>query len=274
MFVLEMEKNLSLELLHNYWIIHQDSVELYGQLAYDILSGKTISNGLFSSLELPSMPSNVALIPIVGVMMKSDFCGGQGTRSLTNELRAAAADPQIDAIVVLSENCPGGQVDGTTEFSDMIRQANAKKPVVGAVSGMACSAAYWALSQTAEIYSTSPTDMVGCIGVMGRMKNPKKVNADNQDTIEVVSDLSPDKNSEFKDPEQLKARYINPAAELFQAAVKEGRGSRLKLNREDVLSGKTYIAGQAEKFGMIDGIMSMNKIIARAQFLAKKRKAS
>lgn len=253
-------------------MIDAESINLYSQFASDVLAGKEIATGLFGSLQLPDVPPNMALVTMAGALFKSDVCGAQGSRTLAKQVSAAASDPSIDAIIVLSEGCPGGQVDGTKEFADTIKLANAKKPVIGAVSGMACSAAIWALTSTAEIYSLSETDMIGCIGVMARMKNPKAVDAENSDIVEVISDLTPDKNSEGRDVAQMKERYINPVAQIFQDSVKEGRGSRLKLSNENILTGKTYIAKHATSYGLIDGVMPFNKIVARANFLSKQRK--
>lgn len=252
-------------------MMHADSIDLYANAALNVLAGKEVSTGFFSSLELPDVPQNIALVSMVGPLAKSDVCGAKGSRSLTKQVQQAAANPNIDAIILLSEGCPGGQVDGTAELGNAIKMANAKKPVIGAISGIACSAAYWALSQCAEIYSQSETDYVGCIGVVARMRNPKKVNSENADIIEVYSDLSPDKNSEFSSEENYKKQLLNPLAESFHNTVIEGRGDRLKLTKENVLSGKTYVSKQAKEFGLIDGIMSFNKIVARANFLSKKR---
>lgn len=252
--------------------MHAESIELYAHMAKDVLAGKEVSTGFFSSLELPDVPQNIALISMVGPLFKSDVCSSQGSRSLSKAIAQAASNPNIEAIIVLSEGCPGGQADGVQEFANNIAAANKRKPVIGAISGMACSAGYWPLTQCAEIYSQSDTDMVGCIGVVARMKNPKKANDENADIIDVYSDLSPDKNAEFSSPENYKQQLLNPMAQVFHDAVMHGRGDRLKLNRENVLSGKTYLSAQAKANGLIDGVMPFNKIIARANFLSKKRK--
>lgn len=266
-----MVKTLAFELLRDHWMMHAESVDLYAQLASDLLAGREVSMGMFSSLQLPEVPKNIALVSMVGPLMKSDVCQSQGSRSLTKQVNAAASDSSVDGIIVLSEGCPGGQVDGTAEFSNAIKEATKKKPVIGAISGMACSAGYWPLSQANEVYAQSVTDMVGCIGVVGKMKNPKKVDAAGGDLISVYSDLSPDKNGEFRSEEAYKTQLLNPMAKAFHDAVSMGRSDRLKLSKENVLSGKTYLAQSAKEFGLIDGIMPMNKIIARINFLSKKR---
>lgn len=259
---------LLIEILKGHWLLAPDKVAQYEAIAIDILAGKNISTGLFSSLELPAVPDNVALIPMVGVLTKSDVCNSQGSASLARMVAAAAANPNYDAIIVLSENCPGGQVDGTEALGNAVKAAAQVKPVYGAISGMAASAGVWVLSQCTSIFATSATDTYGCIGVMSRMNTGK----DGSDTVDVISDLSPDKNIEGRDAQAYKDNLLNPMAQLFHSAVTQGRGSRLKLKKENVLSGKQYMAAAATEHGLIDGIKPFDQIISIALKDAKKRK--
>jgi len=263
---------LSLSILKDTWMVSAEHLDEYLKLAQQVLAGETISTGFFSSLKLPDVPKNVALITMNGVLTKADVCGSAGSATLTAMVNAAAANPGIKAILILSENCPGGQVDGTETFGKAIKAATGVKPVYGVVSGMACSAAVWALTQCTNIYATSTTDMFGCIGTVARIKDPK---ADAKtDYIEVYSDLSPDKNEESRNPDAYKQRIINPMTESFHNAVTSGRGNRLKLKKENVLSGKTYLANAAAEHGLIDGIESFNTIISMALADAKKQKTN
>jgi ClpP class serine protease len=264
-----MAKTLTLELLRNIWLMSEASIEMYSIVVADYLAGKEISTGFFSSLQLPDVPKNVALIPIAGVLTKSDICGGKGSRSLAFDVARSAADQKIDSIILMFENCPGGQVDGTQELADAVIKAKTKKPVMGAISGTCCSAGVWINSHTTESYCTALTDMVGCIGVMGRIRNPDKAEKKPEDYIEVISDLSPDKNADMKDISIYKEQIINPLCKIFHDNVKAGRGDKLKLSKEDVLTGKTYLAQSAKEFGLTDGIMPFDKIVHRSLSLAK-----
>jgi ClpP class serine protease len=264
-------KTLTLELVRDLWLMHEASLEAYSAIALDYLSGKTIPQGLFGELQLPNVPDSVAMIVMAGPLTKSDICGSQGSRSLALQMQAAAANPDIKTILVLAEDCPGGQVSGTQELGNAILAAKEKKPVIGAISGMACSAGIWALACCDEIYALSETDLVGCIGVVARMRNPKKAEAENKDILEVYSDLSPDKNIESRDAQAHKENVLNPIAEAFHKTVIAGRGDRLKLTKENVLSGKTYVASNAAAAGLIDGILPMNRILGRANIIRNKK---
>jgi len=244
----------------------ESSIQAYAEAAKEYLAGNVISTGLFSQIALPDVPDNIALIPINGAMTKADICGGMGTRSLSEAISQASADPSKSSIILYWESVPGGQVDGTAILADAVKAASEKKPVLSAVSGLMASAGVWVGSQSTEIYATSQTDQIGCIGVMAKLKNPATAS---NDIIDVVSDLSPDKNAEFKDVQILKDMYLNPVAQMFQDAVKEGRGDKLKAG-DKVLTGGTFIATDAKKNGLIDGIMPFEKIVQRANYLSKK----
>ena len=259
-----MQIQLAIAILSDNWLLHPSFISLYANAAKAFLKGNEIGAGLFPVLTLPAVPKNISLITINGAMTKSNFCGGIGTRALTEAINQAADDPSKDSIILYWESVPGGQVDGTQIFANAIKAASKKKPVLSAISGMCCSAGVWCASQSSEIWATSQTDQFGSVGVMARLKNPKSTNTD---YIDVISDLSPDKNAEFKDVQILKDMYINPVAKLFQEAVKAGRGSALKINSK-ALTGGTFIASAAKGNGLIDGVMSFEKIILRANYLS------
>jgi ClpP class serine protease len=196
-------ERLTLELLRGAWLIQEEALSAYSELAIAYLSGdqavaSAISKNLFSKINIPDAPGNIAMVVLNGVMTKADICDAPGTRSIAQQIAAAAKDPSFDAIILYSESVPGGQVDGTKELADVIAAARMVKPVIGAISGMSCSAGIWANSQCTESYATSPTDIVGCIGVMAQMQKPKGDAAAGQ-RVAVYSDLSPDKNLEERD---------------------------------------------------------------------------
>lgn len=263
-----VNKITAFDILRSEWMVLPSAIDLYREAVATLLAGREIPVGMFASLPAPSVPDNVGMVVMSGVLTKSDVCGSIGTRSMANNIDSLAADPNISSIILYAENCPGGQVDGTHALAQSVKAAAAKKPVIGMISGVNASAGVWAMVHATEIHATSPTDSVGCIGTVAMIRRPK---ADG-DFVEVYSDLSPDKNGEYKDPEKLKAAFLNPLTELFHNEVKAGRCDKLSLDKENVLSGKTYIAADAKKYGLIDSVMPMNKVIARAVYLGRTNK--
>lgn len=256
----------AIQLLRSEWLVREDVLEHYTDIANKFLAGKILSTGFFSQLQLPDVPSNMALIPINGLMTKADTCGNPGTATIANQIALAASDKAKDSILLYFENVPGGQVDGTEHLANTIATAKSNKPVIAIISGMACSAGVWAASQCSEVYATSQTDQVGCIGVVC------KLNKSADKGVEYVySDLSPNKNAEFRDTNLLKENYLNPVAQLFQSQVIAGRGGKIKAD-SPILSGNTLIAAQAQKQGLIDGVLPFAQIVKRANYLSKKNK--
>lgn len=245
-------------------MMEQSSLSLYAEAARRFLAGE-IEIGLFGSMPVPDAPEDVAMIVISGAMMKADYCGSAGTRTIANAVKAAANSDKYKSIILYFENVPGGQVDGTEALANEVKAATAQKPVLSIVSGMCCSAGIWVASQSTEIYATSATDQIGCIGVLARFS--KK----DDGTVDVVADNTPHKNEEYKDYQVLKDMYLNPVAEMFQNAVRSGRGDVLK-EAEKVLTGGTFISPEAKKHGLIDGVMSFEKVIQRANYLSNKNK--
>jgi ClpP class serine protease len=72
-------------------------------------------------------------------------------------------DSRVDTIVI-EFDAPGGGVDSLVEFAAELRAAREKKPIVGFVNTMCCSAGYWLAAPCSELIAT-PSGEVGSIGV-------------------------------------------------------------------------------------------------------------
>jgi len=216
--------------------------------------------------------ATVAVIPVMGAMMKNDFCGSFGTAALANMVRLAENTPSVKVIASWIDS-PGGTVDGTATFASAIKSS--KKQTVAITDGISASAAYWYASSHNEVIATSKTDILGSIGTMVSWRDWSK--ADEQRGLvlrEYYATDSTDKNRSFReanagDGRMLIAEILDPLNDEFTGAVKANRKGKLNLEKENVLSGKTYIAGKAKENGLIDSIMPFEKAIQRALMLAK-----
>jgi len=111
----------------------------------------------------------VATIPIVGSLVNRGawigaYSGMVSYEGITAQLRDAAADPEVSA-VLLDIDSPGGEATGMFSVAEQVRQLGASKPVTAFVNDMAASAAYGIASAANEIV-VSPTSIVGSIGVV------------------------------------------------------------------------------------------------------------
>lgn len=225
---------------------------------------------------------SVAVIPVKGPIMREDGWSSYGTESKANFLKMIYESPNIKG-VVLDINSGGGEVDGTMAFANVIRKRN--KPVVALVSGIAASAAYWIALNSDAIMMNDSTSQVGSIGVMMTFLDDQKYWEDmGIKWVDIMADKSQDKNKGYFDA--LKGKYqtiknesLNPLREMFAQAVIDGRGTKIDLETENVLSGKMYFAAatpsgnkSAIQVGLADSIGDMQAAINQVLKLAASAK--
>lgn len=190
---------------------------------------------------------------------------------LQRQLIAAANDPMVMGIVLLFDS-GGGAVNGTTLLGDTIYQISRNmKPVYAHVQGLAASAAYWMASQCNGVYLSASTDFVGSIGVVHTHVSLEK--AYEMEGI-VVTYVTPDENDEKvigaenqslsdRDRELIKAR-LTPLLSEFKSSVARGRGDRCDITATGLASGNVFMASQAKRMGLADGIESLERTVLRA----------
>jgi signal peptide peptidase SppA len=216
--------------------------------------------------------AEIAVIKLDGPLMKNDFCGFYGTASLLSFLRLAEQTASVKKIVLLIDS-PGGSVDGTANFAEAIKAS--EKSTVAIITGMMCSAAYWIGSSCDEVIATSKTDITGSIGTKIQWYDRTK-NMEKNGIIlrEYTATKSADKNRAFNeankgDGKLLVQTLLDPLNDIFLNDVQTNREGKIDLKQEDVLTGKTYLAQQAIKVGLIDRIMPLDKAMTYAMASAK-----
>lgn len=206
--------------------------------------------------------SSVAIIPISGPLMKSDYCGEHGTASMQALTQQAIDTPSVKSIVFMVDS-PGGTVDGTQAFASTIK--NAGKRTICLVDGTMASAAYWIGSSCDEIYATSSTNLIGSIGTMCSFYDDEKY-LENKGIVlrEYYATESKDKNATFTeakkgDGKKLISEMLDPLNDEFLSTVKANRAG--KISGDETLTGKLYLAKQAQTNGLIDGIKTLNDVL-------------
>jgi len=275
------------------WLIEAQSALAYIQMLEDgRLSGfkssffndddeeepKTIFQKLFSSNNVSVAPihradaidhpgyegKTIGILPVIGPMMKEDFCGWFGTANLKNELNKMSNTSSIKTIVALMDT-PGGTVDGTQAFADAYKASEKEK--ITLVDGMMCSAGYWFGSGGDELIMTAGTDEIGSIGTMiAFYDNTEAVKQRGYVLREFYATASKDKNLDFRNARQgdgklLIENILNPTNDVFLNAVKKNRGG--KLNEKETLSGKVFVGQDAVDVGLADSISSIDEVLNR-----------
>ena len=195
-------------------------------------------------------------------------CGPNGTKTKQQIMARHESDPNCKG-VVLDIDSGGGQVSGTPEFHDFIK--NYSKPVVSYTDGLMCSAAYYIGSAAKHIVANKRADAIGSIGTMIHFvdmtgfyeKKGAKV-------ITEYATKSTAKNKDFEDlligkPEGYIKNELDPITETFHADM---NSARQNLSNE-VLSGGTYNSEDSLKNGLIDEIGTLQTAIDKVFSLAK-----
>jgi signal peptide peptidase SppA len=213
---------------------------------------------------------SVAIVTVSGVMTKngSSLSAEGSTRMAKAAIRSAARDESISGIV-LRMDTPGGTVSGTDEFAQAIKAAAQKKPVIGFVEDLCASAGVWTVSQCAEVYANSSTAQIGSIGTYLGLYDLSKM-AEKEGIKPVLIKAGEFKGGGFPGTEISDAQIekwqamINATQAEFTHAVAAGRGMP-QSQAESLVTGLTYMASEAQKLGLIDGIRNLEAVVEQLQ---------
>lgn len=203
---------------------------------------------------------NTAIVPVTGPIFRyanifTDISGATSIDALAREFKEAEERPSISSII-LHLDTPGGMVNGTSEFAQMVRSS--RKPVIGYVGGMAASAGYWIGSACASIVMNN-TAQVGSIGVVTSFWLD-----DDEEMVEIVSTQSPNKRIDVRSDEgraQIQ-RDTDELASIFIDTVAQNRGVSAETVVSDFGRGGMLIGQSAVNAGMADRLGSLESLIA------------
>jgi len=236
-----------------------------------IKSGKKYSHQkLASSLdENGNTQDYVLVIDLKNPIYKyNQECGPRGTKHKMGIMARYENDPNMKG-VVLDIDSGGGQVAGTPEFYDFIR--NYSKPVVTYTDGWMCSAAYYIGSAADHVVANKRADAIGSIGAMISFIDMSGIYEKKGATIiNEYATKSTEKNKDFEEllkgnPEGYIKNELDPIVEDFHADMK---AVRISLD-EKVLLGGTWNASDALSLGLIDEISTLQTAIDKVFELSK-----
>lgn len=180
-------------------------------------------------------------------------------------LRAAFKSEHSQA-VVLQVNSPGGSPVQSAYIYEEIRRLRGihkNKKLYAVITDMGASGAYYIAAAADQIY-VAPGSLVGSIGVImqgfGVEGLMQKMGVENRtltagDNKAIMSPFAPVKPEDKAHVKML----LDTIHHQFVAAVKQGRGQRLKDNPE-IFSGLFWTGQQAVELGLADGIGSVDSV--------------
>jgi protease-4 len=281
--VIKMSISNLYSLLNTPFYIEQNYGSAQLPLLLNILNGtstivekkETENNISFHSLMGSSESVNnsvkqVAILSIKNPIVKHDqFCGPQGTKSMTRELLALEKNDSV-AGVVLDIDSGGGQAYGTPEFHDFLKEYT--KPIVAYTDGLMCSAAYYIGSAASHIIANKRAEAIGSIGAYTQIldvtghyeKQGAKIHT-------IYATNSTEKNIAYR--EALQGNYdkyikqeLDPLVATF---ISDMQNARPSIN-EDVFKGATFNAKKSLKLGLIDSIGTLQNAIDKVFELSAK----
>lgn len=226
------------------------------------------ATGRASRLPYLRTREGVAIVSIIGTLVNRGAWVGSNSgetsyEGLKFQIGAAVADPKVTSIILDIES-PGGEAVGTFEVAQAVRDANAKKPVVAVVNGMAASAAY-AIASGAGRIVTTPTAITGSIGVvLLHADYSRKLDKDGvKPTLIFAGAHKVDGNPFEPLPEGVRTdmqREVDHFYDLFVSTVAAGRPGMSPAAIRDT-EARVYIGADAVAIGLADATGTFEEVL-------------
>jgi len=202
--------------------------------------------------------SHTALVDLKGVIMDGQESNAD---SVVSGLRSAF-EAEHSKAVILRINSPGGSpVQSGMIYREIVRlkEKNPEKKIYAVITDIGASGGYYVAAAADEIYA-DPASIVGSIGVisdgfgytaaMEKLGVERRVfsSGENKAMLDPFSPLNAEQSAHF-------STLLDDVHRQFIAAVKSGRGDRLKENAT-IFSGLMWSGEQALALGLIDAMGS------------------
>jgi HK97 family phage major capsid protein len=218
----------------------------------------------------PATATSVAVIPLHGTIchragMMAEWSGGTSCEAFAAAFDAALNHPDVRAIVIDIDS-PGGTVEGVTELSARIFNGRGRKDIHAVVNPLCASAAYW-IGSAADTVTITPSGRAGSIGCFtihtdfsaalekeGIRKTiirygPHKAEAN------PFTPLAPETEAELQSE-------MDEIGAMFENDVARNRGVPRSKVQKDFGGGRVLSARRALKAGMVDGIGTLEDVLA------------
>jgi protease-4 len=205
---------------------------------------------------------HAAVIDIRGTIEE----GGSNSAERINDALLSAFESDATRGVILRINSPGGSAVQAGQIYDEIRRLRAKhpgKPLFAVIEEVGASGAYYVAAAADRIYADKAS-LVGSIGVLidgfGFTGAMEKLGVERRL-------LTAGANKGFLDPfspqdetDRLHAqRLLDTIHQQFIAAVREGRGERLR-DQPELFTGLVWTGTRAAELGLVDAMGTVTSV--------------
>jgi protease IV len=196
--------------------------------------------------------------PKIGLIQLNDAIYHQSAQELIKQIIFAGQRPEIRGVILVL-NSPGGTVSDTESVYMELARLRQKKPVITIIESMAASGGYYLAVGTDYIFA-KPSSSVGNIGVIGYLPPSPEI-------MEETYSTGPYKL--WGSPRDRYVREIEMLKKGFLQAVLLGRGDRLKINNEQILSGEIWAGSEAVRLGLVDELGGHSQAYEKAAEMSK-----
>lgn len=203
----------------------------------------------------------IAQFGIDGPMTKklSMSAAGTSTVHLRRIVGMASRDPDVKG-GLLKVDSPGGSVAGTDDLAKALQAFAAEKPLFGFAEDFTASAGYWAAACCSRIFATDTTHL-GSIGTILVIPDMSKMAASAGVEVHVITSDGAKYKGAGTPGAALTAEHLayfrqmaNGMQAFFSGGVSAGR--KISADQIKALAGRMFIAAEAKKLGLVDGICS------------------
>jgi protease IV len=217
----------------------------------------------------------VTIVRMEGTMVTGQASDADtiGSEIVGRELRQAADDPMVEAIV-LRVNSPGGSPAAAQEIIGDLEYAKTKKPVIVSMGDMGTSAAYYVSAHADRIYADPDTFTAG-VGVIWKFSDISNwMEKEGYNLTVIKSGSKKDMGSDARpmnSDEQAYAQQI--VSESFENFITDVTTQRV-IARSDIEDGRVIRGADAVKINVVDELGNLNDAIDGAKKLAESRSKS
>jgi protease-4 len=215
----------------------------------------------------------VTVVRMEGTMVTGDFADEEmiGSELVGRELREAADDPMVEAIV-LRVNSPGGSPAAAQEIIGDLEYAKSKKPVFVSMGDTATSAAYYVSAHADRIYANPDTFTAG-IGVIWTFSDISRWMQNEGYNISVIKsgskkDMGSTSRPLSTDEQAYAEKIVDESFENFITDVTSQRS----ILRSDIEDGRVIRGADAIKMNIVDELGNLNDAIDGAKRMAASRR--
>lgn len=208
----------------------------------------------------------LAVIEVKGDILPGSMPGTAGAERIVKQLRRAAADDEVRAIVLRVES-PGGDVGASEQLWQAVREVAKRKPVVASFGDVAASGGYY-VGCAADAIVAEPSTITGSIGVFAGKADLSKLlttlgidhrNFNRGEKADLLTLVRPWTEGEKAAFEAVVAQFY----ETFLQRVAEGR----KMSPSDVdkvARGRVWTGSQAKERGLVDTLGGLDDALKLA----------